>query len=324
MTAQPCRICGAAAAVGIGTVEYLEGLPCEILDCAACGCRWTPPDATVHPRMHRQPAISYYADYGTLLEQCRTLVQARDAGGLHRVLSGHTKYRFVLDRLQQLAPGARVLEWGCSRGYLTAASILAGRPVLGVDVSADAIAAARAAFGDHFACVDSPRIDAGAPYDAIYHVGLIGCVPDPVGLTHRLLTLLKPGGRLFFNAPNRDALFRLNQLWFDSAPAPELITLFPGGFFQRRFGEIARVVETILVTSPQESTIKSATRWFGPAWRAPVAHPMQSDRAHRWVQPKPPAAWATFEAMLSKLATITRLRIGRWPEEYGYFVEMTR
>ena len=43
------------------------------------------------------------------------------------------------------------------------------------------------------------------PYDVIYHVGLIGCVADPIAFTRRLLAMLKPGGTLLFNAPNRDA-----------------------------------------------------------------------------------------------------------------------
>lgn len=323
MMARVCRVCGAASAQPVGTVEYLQGLPCEIFDCRSCGCRWTPPDASIHARLHAVPAVSYYLDYRTLFEQCRRLTQARDRDGLERLLRTHPKYQFVLDRLRELPAAARVLEWGSSKGYLTAASILAGRQILGVDVSADAIAAAREAFGDHFVAVDSPRIEAGAPYDAIYHVGLIGCVADPLALTRRLLTLLQPGGRLFFNAPNRDALFQRGQLWFDSAPPPELITLFPGGFFTRHCGDLAQVVETITASSPRESAVKTLTRWFGPAWHAPVAQPVQSPAAHRWAQPRF-ALWGTIEAAVAKVAGITGVRLGRWPDEYGYFVEMTR
>lgn len=321
---RPCRICGAVAAHRVGSVEYLHGLPCEIFDCHSCGCRWTPPDAAVHSRLHATPAVSYYLEYRDLLDQCRRLAQEHDTEGVERLLRTQPKYRFVLDRLRECAPQGRVLEWGCSRGYLTAASILAGRQVLGVDVSPEAVAAARAAFGDHFVSADSPRIEKGAPYDAIYHVGLIGCVPDPVGLTRRLAGLLGPGGRLFFNAPNRGALFQRGQLWFDSAPPPELITLFPGGFFKRHCSDLGTVVETIATSSAQESTVKTLTRWAGPAWQPPEAHAIDSNRAHRWRQPRPPALWAAFEAAVAKIAAVTGLRVGRWPEEYGYFVEMTR
>lgn len=323
MTPRSCRICGAAPVQRVGSVEYLQGFSCEIFDCHTCGCRWTPSDASVHAQLHAKPAISYYRDYTILLEQCRGLARARDLDGLERLLRTQAKYRFVLDRLRELPPRARVLEWGCSRGYLTAASILAEREVLGVDVSVEAIDAARAAFGDHFACTDSPRVEGGAPYDAIYHVGLIGCVPDPLGLTRRLAALLGPGGRMFFNAPNRDALFQRHQLWFDSAPAPELITLFPSGFFRRYLGDRSNVVETIARTSPQASMVKSVTRWFGPAWRQPAARAVESEAAHRWTQPRS-ARWAAVEAAVAKFAAVTGLHAGSWPEEYGYFVEMTQ
>ena len=100
-----------------------------------------------------------------------------------------------------------------------------GRPILGIDVSPEASTSARASFGDHFAV----GLDAAQPpYDVIYHVGLIGCVDDPIALTRRLLAMLKPGGLLLFNAPNRDALGLDGQLWLDSAPPPDLVTLFPG------------------------------------------------------------------------------------------------
>ena len=244
-------------------LSTLSGCPTD-LDCDRCGCRWSRHDATLHATLHRTAAISYYADYRALLESCQRCFAAGDRAALDQVLNESPKYRFVADRLRQVADHARVLEWGCSRGYLTATSILAGRNVLGIDVSSDAVNAARAAFGDHFALTDSPRVEAQGRYNAIYHVGLIGCVEDPIGLTRRLLGLLAPGGRLFFNSPNRDALFQRDQLWFDSAPPPELITLFPEGFWQRQFGGSAMVTETVVPTSPAESTVRRS-----PAGAAP-------------------------------------------------------
>jgi SAM-dependent methyltransferase len=321
MTAS-CRVCGATSIRTVGAVEYIERLPCEIVDCNTCGCRWTRHDATVHATLHQTTAISYYADYRALFETCRRCFAAGDRDALDRALHATPKYQFVADRLRNVGDRARVLEWGCSRGYLTAASILGGRNVLGVDVSPEAVDAARAAFGDHFALADSPRVDAHAPYDAIYHVGLIGCVEDPIGLTRRLLTLLSPGGRLFFNAPNRNAVFQRGQLWFDSAPPPEAITLFPQGFWQRQFSGMATVTETIVPTLPPESTVKTLTRWCGPSWHPPVPHSILSGTAHRWRQPDPGPIWSTVTAVAAKVSAMTGLRLGTWPEEYGFYVEM--
>src|SRR5207249_863618 len=148
-------------------------------------------------------AISYYSDYRELGAQCCALFERRDLQALRDVLCRTNKYRLIIEHVTRQEPEARLLEIGCSRGYLTSYFILEGRNVLGVDVAAEAVESARAAFGDHFAMAGSSAIDAGGPYDVIYHVGMIGCVGDPVGLTRQLLAKLKPGGRLVFNAPNR-------------------------------------------------------------------------------------------------------------------------
>lgn len=317
-----CRVCGSASFRAVGRVEYVIGLPCEIFDCDACGCRWTPHDPAVHGLMHQTAAMSYYADYREMLDRCRQHFVAGDRIAIEEVLNGNPKYKFALDRLQHLGRNARVLEWGCSRGYLTAASLLAGRLALGVDVSSEAVAAARLAFGDHFTLPDSARIESQGPYDAIYHVGLIGCVDDPLGLTRRLCSLLAPGGRLFFNAPNRNALFQRRQLWLDSAPPPEVVTLFPEGFWRRQFGDVVDVTETAVATAPPESTVKSLTRWCGPAWQAPVPRAIESGGAHRWQQPAPGVMWSRVAAVAAKLSALSGVRIGTWPEEFGFYVEM--
>src|SRR5437660_518436 len=85
-----------------------------------------------------------------------------------------------------------------------------------------------------FECDDDRAMDAMAPYDVVYHVGTIGCVADPLGMTKRLLGLLKPGGRLLFNVPNRDGCYLRGQLWIDAAPPPDVVTLFPSGFWRRQ------------------------------------------------------------------------------------------
>lgn len=319
-----CRVCQSRNVVRAGRVEYLAGFPCDIVDCRECGCRTSVNDQPVHASLHAVPAISYYASYRDLLSQCRQLFAAGDRAAMEALLRRNRKYAFVLDRLSLLATDARILEWGCSRGYLAAASLLAGRSVLGVDVATDAVNAAREAFGDHFVLDDSPRIEGDGPYDAIYHVGLIGCVTDPLGLTRRLVTLLKPNGVLFFNAPNREAMHLRGQLWLDSAPPPELITLFPRGFWRAHAAAGTSISETAELTSPSESTVKTLQRWLGARWQQPVPHPSESPSAHRWMQPSPGRGWRTLEAATAKFSNLTSVRVGGWPEEFGLFVEMSK
>ncbi len=323
--AATCRVCGRPGAVVAGTVEYLAGFACVVHDCPSCGCRFTPHTGDVYDRLHQSGALSYYGYYRRLGEQCRDRFARGDLAGLRALLSATPKYRAVLDRLDRLPASARILEVGCSRGYLAAASILAGRDILGVDTSPDAIAAATAAFGDHFAVVESPIVAARGPYDVIYHVGLIGCVGDPVGLTRQLLSWLKPGGRLFFNAPNREALYLRGQLWIDSAPPPDLVTLFPRGFWSRQCADAARVTETIDPVSPPTAVAIGLRALGRRKWTPPVPQSLTAGDAFV-VQPgfEPAPAWRWLETAVTKAAALTglsRLAPVR-SSEFGLLVEM--
>src|SRR5439155_7482707 len=164
---------------------------------------------------------------------------------LKRELSQTSKYRFIIEEVERLPRDARLLEIGCSRGHLTSYFILAGYPITGMDVSDSAICAAMAIFGDHFVVGDSHLRGIDGHFDLIYHVGTIGCVADPVGLTRRLLDRLTPGGRLLFNSPNLQSCYLRKQLWIDAAPPPDLVSIFPPGFWTKHFGSEAVVEEQI-------------------------------------------------------------------------------
>ena len=321
MTSRSCRVCGSPRVTVAGVVEYLQGFQHTIYDCADCRCRFTTHDPAVHDQLHARPAISYYADYRVLAEGGRDWFRAGDADTLKAELSRATKYRFVIDRVSPQPPSARLLEVGCARGHLTAYFVLTGRPILGVDVSPEAITSARAAFGDHFAVgLDSAQ----PPYDVIYHVGLIGCVADPIALTQRLLRMLKPGGTLLFNAPNRDALALDGQLWLDSAPPPDLVTLFPAGFWRSRFGDSATVTEQIEMVDANTSIALGARRLAGVKWQAPSPVPFDAG-AHAWSQPAdgPRVLLARMLARAARTLRLTSLATPR-PAEFGLLVSMSR
>lgn len=321
-----CRICGSASLRKAGEVEYITGFAWPVLDCDACGCRFTRHDPSVHNLLHQSGAISYYQDYRVLAAESRRLFDRRDGGGLKSLLSKSPKYRFVIHELEHTPDAARLLEVGCSRGYLTSWFIHEGRNILGVDVSPEAVEGARAAFGDHFALADSPAVTAGAPYDAIYHLGMIGCVSDPIGLTKQLLSLLKPGGRLLFNAPNRAALRLKDQLWFDSAPPPDVVTLFPPGFWIEHFGGVAVVREGMEFGDPNASFVFSLRRLFGRGWQPPEPLPVLD--AARPAERLPSLAnwtWRWWERSLGAMARRTGLSrlVPQCPTEFGLYVKMT-
>ena len=315
-----CRVCGSSRAVEKGTVEYLVGFPRQVFDCEACGCRFTSLAVDLHDQLHASPAISYYVAYRELAAKSRRFFDGKDAAGLKRVLGAQPKYAFVMDAIDKAPPSAAVMELGCSRGYLTSYFILQGRNILGVDVSPEAVKAAIEAFGDHFAVAGSAAAENAGPFDAIYHVGTIGCVPDPIGLTRRLIARLRRGGRLLFNAPNRNALQDPTQLWFDTAPPPEVVTLFPEGFFTRQFSDVAEVRETAEAVSDQESFAIAWRLWRGQRWVPPVPKSLSGPEGQAWGQPQS----GMLERVVTKLAAVTGLQrlAARRPSEFGLFVEM--
>lgn len=320
-------MCGQPNPRVAGVVEYFKGYAWTVHDCEACGSRFTAHDTSVYNVFHQAGSISYYRDYRDLAERCKTLFDAGDRDGLRAFLSETPKYRFVIDSVASAPATASLLEIGCSRGYLTSMLVLDGRNVLGVDVSAEAVDAAARAFGDHFALHDSERVARAAPFDVIYHVGMIGCVADPVGLTQQLLGLLKPGGVLLFNAPNRDACSRPGQLWIDSAPPPDLVTLFGPGFFRTKFAEVAHVTETVQMLDRRASLRIALEQWSGVRWRPPTPRPIEeSATLADDAVPAHGSGWRLFERIVGKLAAVTGLMrfVSCKPSEFGLYVQMKR
>jgi len=239
-----CRICSSSDVVPLGQFRAYPDYTVALFDCTACGCRFTPRDPDVYERLHR--SASSYAFHKALQDKAAALFAARRTAELTATLSRVPKNRFVLSEIAALGAPARLLEVGCSRGYLTACLLSSGHDVLGVDVSRTAIDAARKSFGDHFVLPDDPRIAAGAPYDAIYHVGTIGCVDDPIGLTNQWLSMLRPGGLLVFNAPNRQVCDLLGSKWVFGTVPPDLVTLFTPDFWKTRFADQADAEVSVL------------------------------------------------------------------------------
>jgi 2-polyprenyl-3-methyl-5-hydroxy-6-metoxy-1,4-benzoquinol methylase len=319
-----CRICQSPEIVAAGEVEYYSGFAWPIYDCAGCGCRFTSHDESIYNWLHQQPR-SVYGVYRDLAETARQLFEKGDVQGLKEHLSQTPKYKFVIDSIERLPRTSRLLEIGCSRGQLTSYFILAGYNVLGTDVSPEAIGAAKQDFGNHFTSTDSMSIRESAPYDIVYHTGMIGCVADPLKTTNEALSLLKPGGRLFFNAPNRDACALKDQLWIDASPPPDVVTLFPPGFWTKRFRDVVDVEENIEMLPPGRSFGIAMRQLFGWRWKPPKPSALESSvnnykgpSRSKWSD----RVWSKAERAASAigLVRLTRAR----PAPFGIFVAIVR
>ena len=321
-----CRICGSPEITQQGEIEFYFGYDWQIYDCDGCGCRFTLHDNSAYDLLYSEQS-SCYSRYTGQAETCKRLFDRGDLAGLRAALSEGSKYRFIIDAIDREPADARILEIGSSRGHLTSYFILAEREITGVDISPNAITTANADFGDYFVQAGDPSIEARAPYDVIFHVGTIGCVADPVGMTRKWLDLLKPGGRLLFNAPNRNGCTLRDQLWFESAPPPDVVTLFPPGFWRDRFGDTAVVSEKIEFCSPEQSLLIALRKLAHRKWRKPVPLALrESERRSALAPTLGNALWLNLERVVRKATRWTGLHhlAPLHPSEYGLFVQMVK
>lgn len=108
--------------------------------------------------------------------------------------------RFVADLgtpvLELLAPqpGERILDIGCGDGALTAKIAAAGAAVVGLDSSAELIAAARQAGIDAHRG-DAQQLDYNAEFDAVFSNAALHWMREPDAVAAGVRRALKPGGR---------------------------------------------------------------------------------------------------------------------------------
>jgi SAM-dependent methyltransferase len=104
----------------------------------------------------------------------------------------------------RLAEGRRVLDLGCNTGYGTEILARSARAAVGVDVSARAVAAARAARpGIPFHAIDGSRLpfEEGA-FELVVSCQVLEHVVDVAGFVRELKRVLVPGGLAVFTTPN--------------------------------------------------------------------------------------------------------------------------
>jgi 2-polyprenyl-6-hydroxyphenyl methylase/3-demethylubiquinone-9 3-methyltransferase len=108
-----------------------------------------------------------------------------------------------------LETALHILDVGCGAGLLSESLAKAGHNVLGLDASAEAIAAAQAhASGRNLPLAyrtgaAEDLLAEGQKFPVITALEIIEHVPDPAGFVATLASLLEPGGLLFISTLNR-------------------------------------------------------------------------------------------------------------------------
>jgi SAM-dependent methyltransferase len=114
-------------------------------------------------------------------------------------LTWHEKPGYWADVVRHFPPGTRMLDVGCGGAWLGEHF----ESYTGVDVSADAVEAARSRG------FDALQIEPGAPlpfddqsFDGVVMKDVLEHVGDPVALVDEVRRVLRPGGKVFASSPD--------------------------------------------------------------------------------------------------------------------------
>ena len=148
------------------------------------------------------------------------------------------------DLVETLAPqvGERVLDLGCGTGQLSAQIAAAGTEVVGIDLSAEMVEAAREQFPDlSFVVGDARDFSFTEPFDAVFSNAALHWVKPPEAALACIVACLGPGGRFVVELGGARNVATISRGLIDQLAArgfyPQLPWYFPS------LGEYARLVE---------------------------------------------------------------------------------
>lgn len=157
-------------------------------------------------------------------------------------------WQYGRDLLELLAPkaGECILDLGCGTGQLTADIANRGAEPVGIDESADMIAAARSNFPNlHFEVADAARVHFDEQFDAVFSNATLHWVRDQQGAIAAIARSLKPGGRFVFEMGGRGNLRHILAAARQALPsvgADSSLAVLP--WFFPSIGEYAELLES--------------------------------------------------------------------------------
>ena len=185
-----CLACGGTALRALPFVyEYRGEFPAA--ECRTCGMRFL----TVQPTPEALAGM-YSAEYFESDFRC-----GRSEVPYSSEEAFREENRGLLDHFERLTPPGRLLEVGSAGGWLLKHAIERGWRAQGVELSADAVAHARALGLEVFhGDLIGARLPA-ATFDLVYMGDVLEHVPDCRAVLAETTRVLRPGGLLYLRGP---------------------------------------------------------------------------------------------------------------------------
>lgn len=200
---ESCRLCGAALSSPeiVGPTVFGGRDDQAFWECPACGVVF------LYPPLTEQEEAAFYAKEFERFMQRRSGGDFDWSGPEAHIRTNRPQYERRLRVLEPLlAPGARVLEVGCSSGFMLLPLRERGLVVTGVEPSEGFTDFLTARGVEVHPSLEGMRdsLAGDARFDIIMHFFVLEHVRDPVAFTSELMELVARGGRLIFEVPSRD------------------------------------------------------------------------------------------------------------------------
>jgi len=218
-----CPLCGnRVESLHSAQPGYRLDLTYEIRHCPVCDTSFAHPlevDSSIYDAIYAHaseiPGYDRYAEYA------KAVLEVADPLG--HLAGAEDVYWSIRSCLEQVRPGARILDVGSGLGYLTYALAKSGHDVTGIDISTVAVANANQRYGPYYQEADLAdwSVRKAGEFDLVVMAELLEHIPDPAGFLDLTVKLLRPGGRLVVTTPNK-SYFPAQTLWETEAPPVHL------------------------------------------------------------------------------------------------------
>ncbi len=220
---EKCPLCAAAPAAQSVVTRHVYGArdTRAFYRCASCDAIY------LHPGLTPAEEHAFYAaEFESFMSSRSGVAGGWNAPERHIAANQPTLERRLKYLREALPVRGRVLEFGCSSGFMLHPLIAQGYDCVGIEPSGvfrGYLKSRKLACYESLQALAADRTAAGQ-FDVVMHFFVLEHVSDPLGFLRSQLELVRPGGKLVFEIPNA---------------ADALVTVYDVPAFERFYWSIA-------------------------------------------------------------------------------------